>query len=85
MYYLSIYIFIINLISIILMAMDKNFAKNNKLRISEKTLFLISHLFGSLGILLGMYMFHHKTKKRRFVYGIPIILLIQLIFLYCLF
>ncbi|NLB21128.1 MAG: DUF1294 domain-containing protein [Clostridium sp.] len=85
MYYLSIYIFIINLISIVVMAMDKNFAKNNKLRISEKTLFLISHLFGSLGFLLGMYLFRHKTKKKIFVYGIPIILLIQLIFLYYLF
>lgn len=85
MYYLSVYIFTINLMGFILMAMDKNLAKNNKLRIPENTLFLISLLLGSIGILLGMYIFRHKTKKKGFVYGIPSILLMQLIVLYYLF
>lgn len=69
---------------LILMAMDKNLAKNNKLRIPENALFLISLLLGSIGILLGMYIFRHKTKKKRFVYGIPMVLLIQLIVFYYL-
>ncbi len=85
MYYLSVYIFTINLMGFILMAMDKNLAKNNKLRIPENALFLISLLLGSIGILLGMYIFRHKTKKKGFVYGIPSILLMQLIVLYYLF
>ena len=61
------------------MMIDKIKAKKNKWRISEKTLFLLSIIGGSVGCLLGMYTFRHKTKKWYFKIGFPLILIIQII------
>ncbi len=61
------------------MGIDKSRAKKNQWRIQEKTLFLIALLGGSVGSILGMYSFRHKTKHRSFVYGMPAILLLQVI------
>lgn len=61
------------------MGIDKYKAKKKQWRIQEKTLFLIALLGGSVGSILGMYTFRHKTKHRSFVYGMPAILLVQLI------
>jgi len=56
---------------------DKQKAKKGLWRIPEKTLFLISILGGSLGAILGMYIFRHKTKHWKFVIGMPLILILQ--------
>ncbi|WP_455717199.1 DUF1294 domain-containing protein, partial [Anaerosporobacter sp.] len=58
---------------------DKNKAKRGVWRIPEKTLFLIAMLGGSLGSILGMNKFRHKTKHRTFSIGMPSILIIQFI------
>lgn len=73
-----IYIIGINVISFLLMEYDKYSAIKNHWRISENSLIGISLLGGSIGTLLGMYLFHHKTKKRRFLIGIPLCLIINI-------
>lgn len=73
------YLIFINLTSFLLMGIDKYKAIHHKWRISEKTLFISALLFGSIGALLGMYTFRHKTKHAKFVYGMPAILIVQII------
>ena len=58
---------------------DKFKAKNKKRRISNKTLFSLCIIGGSIGGLFGMYLFRHKTQTWYYVYGIPIIFIIELI------
>lgn len=74
-----IYIVIINLIGFLSMWLDKKKAIKHQYRISEKTLFLLAVLGGSIGSILGMKKFHHKTKHWYFKYGMPLILIIQCI------
>ncbi|WP_195600022.1 DUF1294 domain-containing protein [Longibaculum muris] len=85
---LLIYLVIMNVIGFIMMAVDKYKAKHHAWRINEKSFFLISLIGGSLGTIMGMYTFHHKTKHWYFVYGLPIILLGQvglwILYLRCL-
>lgn len=71
----------INILSFILMGIDKYKAIKNNYRISENTLLLISILGGGIGSLLGMILFHHKTKKLKFQILVPISILIN-IYLY---
>ncbi|WP_313384271.1 DUF1294 domain-containing protein [Chishuiella sp.] len=80
-----LYLFIINFISFILFGIDKYLAKNKKNRIPENTLFLFSLLGGSLGSILSMIIFHHKTKKTSFKLKMFFVLLIQLLIVYCYF
>lgn len=77
--YLVEYIIFLNLIGFLSMYVDKTRARNKKWRIKESTLLLIAILGGSVGSYLGMKVFRHKTKHNKFVYGIPIILIIQLV------
>lgn len=82
-----IYFLLINLLSFILMYVDKKRAILHKWRISEKSFFILCILGGSLGEILGeilgIYTFRHKTKRLKFTLGFPLILIIQLlIFLY---
>ena len=79
MKYFLIYLLIINLIGFFSMFLDKQKAKRNKWRIPEKTLFLIALIGGSLGATLGMYTFRHKTKHWYFKFGMPLILVVQLV------
>lgn len=67
-----------NLVGFILMYLDKKYAKEEKRRIKESTLFLTALLFGSLGVLAGMYKFRHKTLHKSFTIGIPLIIVIQI-------
>ncbi len=76
--YIILYIILINLIAFALMGIDKRRAVRHAWRIPEKTLFLSALLGGSLGALLGMHTFHHKTRHWYFAYGIPTILILQL-------
>lgn len=73
---------LMSIVGFILMYMDKRRAKKNHWRIKESTLFITSALFGSPGVLFGMYAFRHKTKHASFVYGVPAILFIQIFALY---
>lgn len=73
------YLVIINAVAFILMLVDKIKAKKNLWRIPEATLFLMAVIGGSIGSLLGMYTFRHKTKHIKFIVGMPLILALQVI------
>lgn len=74
-----IYVICMNLVGIFVMGIDKKRAIQHKWRISEKTLFLVSLLGGSIGTWAGMYLFRHKTKHWYFVVGMPLILVLQVV------
>ena len=76
---LMVYLLIINAASLILMLADKLKARKNLWRIPEKVLFLSAIIGGSIGSLLGMYVFRHKTKHFSFILGMPLILAIQIV------
>ncbi|MCD8248994.1 MAG: DUF1294 domain-containing protein [Lachnospiraceae bacterium] len=78
-YIITVYFIIMNIIGFALMGVDKRKARKHLWRIPEKTLFLVSIIGGSVGTLLGMYVFHHKTKHWYFVVGMPLILALQIL------
>ena len=71
-------LFSINAITFVVYGIDKYKAKKAKWRISEATLLLLAVLGGSIGAWMGMRVWHHKTMHKKFKYGIPVILLIQI-------
>ena len=75
---LIIYLPFINFMGIASMASDKIRAMEHRFRIPESVLLLIALIGGSIGAILGMLLFHHKTRKAKFRYGLPLILLIQI-------
>lgn len=75
--YALIYYVAINIIGFLVMFYDKKMAIKNRWRVSEKTLFLIATIFGSVGIYLGMIVFRHKTKHLKFKIGIPLVIFLQ--------
>jgi uncharacterized membrane protein YsdA (DUF1294 family) len=77
--YLFIYLIVINLIGFVTMYTDKKKSERKQWRVPEARLFGIAIIFGSIGILSGMYIFRHKTKHMKFVLGIPLILITQII------
>jgi uncharacterized membrane protein YsdA (DUF1294 family) len=77
--WLILYLFAVNITAFALFGADKRKARRNAWRISERALFLSAVLGGSLGALIGMRLFHHKTKHWYFVIGIPAILVLQVI------
>ena len=79
------YLIIINILSFIIYGIDKLKAIKKKERISEKTLILIGILGGSIGSLIGMNLFRHKTKKLKFIISLPLILIIHIIVVIYLF
>ncbi len=74
-----IYLLIINIIGFLAMGIDKRRAKMMEWRIPEKTLFLITLFGGGIGTISGMYTFRHKTKKKYFTIGLPLILIIEIV------
>lgn len=82
MRYIAFYSFGINIIAFITMYYDKRRAIKHKSRVPEKRLFLLAGIFGSIGIWGGMYSLRHKTKHTKFVIGIPLILLLQILIIY---
>ena len=79
MRYFVIYLAAVNLITFFVYGADKRRAKiQGARRVPEKTLFALALLLGSAGALLGMRVFHHKTRHWYFRFGIPAILLLQL-------
>ena len=82
---LFIYLIVINILTFLIFGIDKWKARRGRWRIPEGTLIWMSIIGGSFGALLGMYLFHHKTQKRKFSLGIPAILLAQSILAYFIF
>ena len=82
--WLKLYFITINAVGFLSMYLDKKRAKQKRWRIPERTLFLIAGIGGSLGGIIGMYAFHHKTRHWQFKYGFPTILIIQTIITYTL-
>ena len=78
------YLLGINLLTFFIYGIDKWKAKRNKWRVPEATLLMLAALGGSVGALLGMFVFHHKTKHKKFLIGVPLILLAQLALAYLL-
>jgi uncharacterized membrane protein YsdA (DUF1294 family) len=72
------YLLIINLVGLLIILIDKQRAIHKEWRIPEKTLIGISIFGGSIGMLVGMSTFRHKTKHKKFTIGIPFILLMQI-------
>lgn len=64
------------------MDIDKKKAIKNSYRIPEKNLFFICIIGGSLGVLMGMYKFHHKTKHNKFIYGVPLLIIYNIMMIY---
>lgn len=79
MKYIIGYLIGIQILAIILFFVDKQKAKRNRWRISEKTLFMVAILGGCPGAILGMKLFRHKTKHKKFSIGLPCILIIQIV------
>ena len=73
---------VINIVTFVVYGIDKWKAMKGRWRISEFTLLLLAVIGGSIGALLGMRVWHHKTKHLKFKYGVPLILLAQLALLY---
>lgn len=79
------YLLFINIFTFIAMGIDKRKAKKKKWRTPEKTLMTLAIVGGSVGMILGMKFFRHKTLHRLFSIGGPAILIIQLILLYLIY
>ncbi len=75
---LYVYLACANLLDFILMGADKSKAKRGAWRIPEATLLLVAILGGSVGGILGMLLFRHKTRHAAFALGLPLILLAQI-------
>lgn len=80
MKYFLIYLIFINLIGIFLCIKDKYAAKKGKWRVKENTFITLCLFGGSIGIYLCMKAIRHKTKHKKFMVGIPLIMVLQVIF-----
>ena len=76
---ITAYFVLVNLTGFCLMGIDKRKAIKGAFRIPEATLFIVALIGGSPGSIAGMYTFRHKTRHRSFVYGMPAILILQVI------
>ena len=73
------YLIVINIVTFLVYGIDKWKAKQGSWRISEATLLILAVIGGSIGALLGMKVWRHKTMHKKFKYGLPLILIIQII------
>ena len=80
-----LYLLIINALALLLMLADKRMAEKNLWRIPESTLLTAAAFGGSIGALIGMYRFRHKTRHLKFTLGIPAILIAQIALVVFLF
>ena len=76
------YLIVINVVTFLVYGIDKWKAKQGSWRISEATLLMFAVIGGSIGALLGMKVWHHKTLHKKFKYGRPLILLTQIAVVY---
>ena len=76
-----IYLIVINVVTFFIYGVDKWKAMRSKWRISEAMLLGLAVIGGSIGAWLGMKVWHHKTMHKKFKYGIPLILIVQIVLL----
>lgn len=74
---LGVYLLVINVVTFFVYGIDKLKAKRGKWRIPEATLLLLAVIGGSVGAWLGMKAWHHKTMHKKFMYGVPLIFVLQ--------
>lgn len=73
------YVLIINAVGFLIMLIDKQKAKKKKWRIPEHHLMSIAGAGGSVGVLLGMFVWRHKTKHLKFLIGVPVLLVMHIL------
>ena len=71
---LKVYLIALNLVTFFVYALDKSLARRKKRRVPERVLLGLAAIGGSLGALMGMALCHHKTKKPKFVFSVPLLL-----------
>ena len=79
---IAYYLIALNIVTFLDYGIDKWKAKQGSWRISETSLLLLAVIGGSIGALLGMQVWHHKTMHKKFKYGLPLILLAQVALIY---
>lgn len=79
MNYLFAYLIATSIVSFLLFGIDKLKAKKHHWRIPESVLLISAAIGGSIGALLGMYLFRHKTQHKKFTIGVPLIIVLQII------
>lgn len=79
--YFIVYLIALNVVTFFVYGLDKLKAKRRKWRIREASLLLLAVLGGSVGAWLGMKVWHHKTQHKKFKYGVPLIILLQIVLL----
>lgn len=79
-----LYAVAVNVVSFIMMGVDKRRAIKRAWRIPESTLFVLAIIGGSIGSIIGMHLFHHKTRHWYFLYGMPVILALQVMLILAL-
>ena len=72
------YLLAVNSLTFLLYGIDKYKAKKGRWRISEATLLTMAAIGGSIGAWIGMRTWHHKTMHKKFKYGIPVIIIMQI-------
>lgn len=82
--FISVYLLIVNLAAFAMFGIDKYKAKEEKWRISEFSLFAVSFIGGSFGAWMGMNTWRHKTRHKKFVYGLPLLFVLQVVLIFCL-
>ena len=75
--YSMYYLLAVNILSFFLYGIDKYKAKKGRWRISEATLLMMAVIGGCIGAWIGMRLWHHKTMHKKFKYGIPVIIILQ--------
>ncbi len=73
-----VYLFIVNVISIMAVCSDKSAARNGEQRVSEGSFWVLAAIGGAAGMYFMMRLIHHKTRKKKFMVGIPLIILAQI-------
>ncbi|MDE7323708.1 MAG: DUF1294 domain-containing protein [Lachnospiraceae bacterium] len=81
---ITLYLAVMNLTGFTMMGIDKRKAVKRLWRIPESTLFVIAIIGGSIGSIIGMRVFRHKTKHWYFVFGMPLILILQILLVYAI-
>ena len=79
MRYIFYYLLFINVVAFVAYGVDKWKACRGRWRISEKMLLLLAAVGGSIGALCAMQVCHHKTQHKKFRFGVPVILLLQIV------
>ena len=73
------YLLLINILAALITALDKSKAQRGRWRIKESTLLILSALGGSIGMYLTMRLIHHKTRKLKFMLGVPLIFFAEIV------